>query len=174
MRKIILYIATSLDGYIAGLNHDLNWLFDDADYGYSAFYNSISTTLMGNETYRLVLTFGEFPYKDKENFVFTRNRKIKDDQNVAFISADIIDFVKKLKNKKDKAIWLIGGGEINTLLLKENLIDEMIISVHPVILGNGIPLFRDVGDSKQFEMKSFKEYKSGLVQLTYKNIHATY
>ena len=158
----------SLDGYIAGSDHNLDWLFDNDNYGYIPFYKSISTTLMGNGTYRLVLSFGEFPYKDKENFVFTRNAAKQNDHNVSFISGDIIDFVKKLKNRKDKDIWLIGGSEINTLFLKEDLIDEMIISIHPVILGKGIPLFRDIGHSRQFEIINFKEYKSGLIQITYK------
>lgn len=167
MCKVILYIATSLDGYLAGPNHELDWLYHDADYGYTEFYDSIDITLMGNETYRQVLTFGDFPYKEKENFVFTRNTGLKDDKNVKYISADIPEFVEKLKNDNGKDIWLIGGGQINSLLLKEDLIDEIINSVHPLLLGKGIPLFPGTENLKSFRMTKYKEYPSGLAQLYY-------
>jgi len=168
MRKVILYTASSLDGYIAGPNHDLDWLFDDDDYGYHSFYDSVSSTLMGNATYRLVLTFGDFPYKDKENFVFTRNSELKNNEHVQFVSANISGFVRDLKSQQGSDIWLIGGGQVNTLFLNNGLIDEMIISVHPVILGKGIPLFPAVDEPVQFKMSTFHKYKSGLVQITYK------
>lgn len=168
MRKVILYTASSLDGYIAGPNHDLDWLFDDDDYGYSHFYDSIGITLMGNETYRQVLTFGDFPYKDKENYVFTRNPGLKNNTHVQFMSSGISAFVGEKKNEKGKDIWLIGGGQINALLLKDNLIDQIILSVHPIILGNGIPLFPGLKEPQKFQMVDHKNYNSGLVQITYK------
>lgn len=168
MRKIILFIATSLDGFIAGPNGEIDWLFDDGDYGYSHFYDSIDTTLMGNETYKQVLTFGDFPYKEKENFVFTRNEKLNDNQFNKYISADISGFVKNLKNKKGKDIWLIGGGQINSIILNEDLIDEMIISIHPVLLGNGIPIFSKNAKQKTFRLTNYKQYTSGLTQVSYK------
>jgi len=167
MRKVILYIATSLDGYIAGPNHELDWLFHDNDYGYTEFYNSVDTTLMGNETYKQILTFGDFPYKGKENFVFTRNPNLQDDNNVKYIAGHISEFVKKIKKENGKNIWLIGGGQINSLLLKENLIDEIIISIHPLLLGDGISLFPGIENPKLFKMTDYKDFPSGLVQIQY-------
>ena len=100
MRNIILYIATCLDGYIARKNGDIDWLFSDFEdhgYGYAELYNSIDTTLMGNLTYEQIRTFGEFPYSDKTNYVFTRNEKAKPHPDVEFIHSDIEEFVKRLK-----------------------------------------------------------------------------
>ena len=114
-----------------------------------------------------ILTFADFPYKEKKNFVFTRNSDLKDDENVKYVSTHITEFVKKLKNENGKGIWLIGGGQINSLLLKEDLIDEIINSVHPVVLGKGIPLFPGIEKPKLFNMKDFKDYPSGLVQIYY-------
>ena len=170
MRKVKLFIATTLDGYIAGLNGEIDWLFDDADYGYKEFYASIDTMLMGNSTYKQVLTFGEFPHNDKENFVFTRNINQKNDKNVTYISKDIGAFVADLKMKSGKDIWLVGGGEINSILLSEDLIDEMIISIHPILLGAGIPLFKGPIEIKRFKLIEYKTFPSGLTQVTYAKI----
>ena len=170
MRKVILYIATSLDGYIAQINGDIDWLFTDfneSDYGYTEFYNSIDTTLIGNSTSRQILTFGEFPYTEKKNFVFTRNKTVKPHPGVSFILSDIGEFVRKLKSEYGKNIWLVGGGQINTVLLKAKLIDELIISIHPVLLGNGIPLFEKHEGEFDFTLIKNTPYSNGLVQMVY-------
>jgi dihydrofolate reductase len=168
MRSVKLFIATSLDGYIAGPNDEIDWLFTDGDYGYKKFYDSIDTTLSGYNTYRLALTFGSFPYPDKTNYVFSRLHQHHEDTPVTFISADPCQLVSDLRKKDGKDIWLVGGGQLNTLLLNAGLIDEMIISVHPIILGNGIPLFG--GHPKQLKLKllASEAFSSGLLQVTYK------
>ena len=103
---------------------------DEFDYGYSDFLDSVDTTLMGNNTYRQLQGWGlDFPYRDKANFIFTRNRKLNEDGYVKYISQKHIQFVKRLKADTGKDIWLIGGGEINTILLNERLIDELIIFI---------------------------------------------
>ena len=101
MRKLKLYIATSLDSYIAGPNGEIDWLEagGDLDYGYQGFYASIDTTLMGNATYRLTLTVDRFPYPDKSNYVFTKARPPADTAHVRFISGDIAAFVRSLKEQ---------------------------------------------------------------------------
>lgn len=170
MRKIILYIATSLDSYIARNDHSLDWLFTDQDYGYTPFLGTIDTTLMGYTTFEQVLGFGEFPYQDKKNFVFTRNHADTNYPYAVFISGNIEQIVTELKNAEGKDIWLIGGGEINTILLNANLIDSIIISIHPVILGAGIPLFTGIIRESHFELVDTVSFSSGLVQLTYKKI----
>ena len=171
MRKVILYIATSLDGYIARENGDIDWLFTDSedhDYGYSELYNSIDTTLIGNSTYEQILTFGEFPYPGKTNYVFTSNKKAKPHPSVKMIHLDIGKFVRKLKSENGKNIWLVGGGQINTVLLNANLIDELIISVHPIMLGNGIPLFEKHNGQSDLTLIKSCPYPNGLIQMTYK------
>jgi dihydrofolate reductase len=171
MRKIVLFIATSLDGYIARENGSIDWLFTDGDYGYEKFYNSIDTTLTGNATYKQALTFGEFPFKGKTNYVFTRHIPKKKDNRITFISGDIAAFGKKLKQQKGsglKDIWIVGGGEINEIFRRAGLIDELIISIHPVILGKGIPLFNDQTGISELETTSSRVYPSGLVQVHYK------
>ena len=173
MRKIKLYIAVSIDGFIADKNGRVEWLEnlpnpDFLDYGYFDMYNSIDTTLMGNITYQQVLGFDmPFPYSDKTNFVFTRNQSLTEDENVTFVNNNIIDFVKKMKSKKGKSIWLIGGGQVNSILLNANLIDEMIVSYMPIVLGDGIPLFSSNTQLKSFRLLKSETFSTGVVSLTY-------
>ena len=123
---------------------------------------------MGNKTYQQVLTFeGEFPYKDKENYVFTRNKVLEKDENVRFISSDIQTFVKNLKEQQGKNIWCIGGGEVNKLLLQANLIDEMVLSIHPILLGKGLPLFPANYPLSKWKLLKVTPFESGLVQIHY-------
>ncbi len=165
-RKLKLYIATSMDGYIAGPNGEIDWL-DSAgnlDYGYHDFYSSIDTTVMGNSTYKLTLTVDEFPYADKANYVFTRSAPPPDTANARFVSRDIASFVKSLKGLPGKDIWLIGGGQINTVMLNAGLIDEMILTVFPLVLGDGIPLFAPGANLTRFRTTGCQSYETGLVQ----------
>jgi dihydrofolate reductase len=168
MRKIILYIASSLDGYIARKNGDVDWLFTDADYGYTEFLASVDATLMGHATYKQVLTFGEFPYKDKLNYVFTRQLNLNNDENVEYVSGNIVAFTQNLKAQKGGNIWLIGGSQIINVLLRANLVDEIILSIHPIILGSGIPLFAEQEHSHSLELTNTMAYPSGLVQVNYR------
>jgi dihydrofolate reductase len=168
MRKIVLFIATSLDGFIAGKDGNVDWLFTDGDFGYKEFLQSIDTTLMGHNTYKYILQFGTFPYPDKINYVFTRNQRDQDNNPVKFITGDVVEFVKELKEEKGKNIWLIGGGQINSILLNNNLIDQMIISIHPKVLGDGIPLFKHESlTNLEYHLERHKVFERGLVQLTY-------
>jgi dihydrofolate reductase len=168
MRKVVLFIATSLDGFIAGKDGNIDWLYTDGDFGYSEFYKSIDTTLMGHNTYKDILQFGSFPYPDKRNFVFTRKEREPDQNPVAFITGGVANFVRELKSEKGKNIWLVGGGQINSILLNNNLIDQMIISIHPKVLGDGIPLFKNESlTNLEYRLENHKVFERGLVQLTY-------
>ena len=170
MRKIVLFIATSIDGYIAGKDGNTDWLFTDGDFGYSEFYNSVDTVIMGYNTYSFIKQFSQYPYPDKKNFVFSRTRRKADGNPVELIFGDVISFIKKLKKQAGKNIWLVGGGKINSLLLNANLIDQMIISIHPIALGQGIKLFKDESLKKlHFNLISHKVFERGLVQLIYEN-----
>lgn len=172
MRKIKLYIAISLDGYIAKSNGSIDWLDavpnpDKSDYGYYSFYDSIDTTLMGNATYQQVRSFDiPFPYPDKTNFVFSQTPQ-KDNSDVKFVYENVLKFVEDLKSQKGSDIWLIGGGSLNAFFLKHDLIDEMIVSIMPIILGSGIPLFASKDVEIPLNLKEVLSFESGVVQLVY-------
>ena len=123
---------------------------------------------MGNNTYRQVLTFGEFPYRDKDCYVFTRNKDKLKDENVTFVSKSAKEFISKLNLRDNKNIWLVGGASIVDEFLKSDLIDEFIITIIPILLGDGIPLFKGSSNEKKFELIDVKTFDQGLVQLYYK------
>ena len=166
MRKIKLFIACSLDGFIARKDGGIDWLSSGGDYGYKKFYASVDAVLMGRKTYELALKLGE-TYKDKRAIVFTRQKNFKKNSNVEFVS-DIVPFTKKLKNSKGKDIWIVGGGEIVSVLLNNNLVDEMRIFVHPIILGKGISLFLNVKKDVKLKLIGTSEFEDGLVKMEYK------
>ena len=164
--KLKLYIATSLDGYIAGPNGEIDWLDGggDADYGYQEFYGSIDATLMGSSTYSLTLTVDKFPYPDKTNYVFTKGTPSSNTVHVQFVSGDIAAFVRSLKRQAGKDIWLVGGGQINTVMLNAGLIDEVILTTFPLVLGEGVQLFAPGAIVHPFKSVSCQTFETGLVQ----------
>ncbi|MEK6982660.1 MAG: dihydrofolate reductase family protein [Candidatus Micrarchaeota archaeon] len=168
MVKIALFIACSLDGFIADLNGEIAWLFQDQDYGYSKFYESIDVLVMGNNTYKTTLTFDTFPHKDKECFVFSKKEKREKDENVTFVKNSVRKFILDMQKNGKKKIWLVGGSELIYEFLKENLIDEFIISIHPILLGRGINLFKESAIRKELKLIKAEKFETGLVQLTYK------
>lgn len=166
-QKIILYIAESLDGFIARENGSVDWLAPyengEEDYGYNEFYNSVGTVILGNTTYQ------QFPnsYKDKACFVFSKTVTGKQG-NVTFINENVEQFIEQLNPEGNKNIWLVGGADLVEEFLKYNLIDEFIITTIPVLLGKGIPLFKGNGDESQLKLVNAKTYDSGIVQVYYK------
>ncbi len=168
MRKVVLFIATSLDGYIARLSGAVDWLFTDEDYGYQDFFERVDVVVMGRKTYEQVLSFGAYPYGSKMSFVFTRTANRFTDSEVSFVSDDIQSLIKELQASGDGDIWLIGGAELVHSFLEQDLIDEFVISVHPILLGAGIPLFRQPFPVRSLQFQSVQSFKSGLVQLSYK------
>lgn len=177
MRKIILYIACSLDGKIADTNGSTDWLHqipnpDTSDYGYAKFFKSIDTTIMGNATYQQVLGFDvEFPYKQTENYVITRNKSLTRDEHVQYVSENIVGFINDLKNKPGKDIWSIGGAALNGLLLEHGLLDEIQIFTMPVILGKGIPLTSQLNKNISLKLINTTTYKSDVLEMRYKVIN---
>lgn len=168
MRKIRLFIASSLDGYIARKSGEVDWLFTDQDYGYTEFFNQIDTVLIGSKTYQQMLGFGEYPYQGKKGFVFSNSLQGKSDDNVEFIGGDLQGFINTLRQSSGGDIWLVGGGQIIYYFIRHGLIDELILSIHPIILGDGIPLiWKDSSLETLLELKNVKTYDSGLLQVFY-------
>lgn len=169
-RKVVLYIAASLDGFIATEEHNLDWLLSvegEGDNGYAKFYDTVDTILLGRVTYDWIMEHeqGNFPYKGKECYVFSRTKR-DNNEYVTFIDENIVPFIKKLKEKSGKRIWLVGGGELNNLFIQEGLIDELIITIVPALLGKGIPLFKDNDHQTQLRLKDMIRHNQ-FVELRY-------
>ncbi len=173
MPRIKLYIATSLDGFIARENGSIDWLTKyennpETDYGYSEFYASIGKVLMGRKTYEQALGFGEWPYREKKSYIFTRQKEpMRRENNVEFVSEDIGEFVRQLKRNTEEDIWLVGGSQIIKVFFEENLVQDLIVFVVPIILGSGIPLFDHIGKEIGFRTGRVERYENGLVKLEY-------
>jgi len=167
MGKVILYIASSLDGYVARENGNIDWLPESGTSGYDKFYKTIDTVVMGNTTYKQILTFGEYPYKDKKSFVFTRknNDKTKD-ENVKFVP-DVDKFVKDVLPNLHGNIWLVGGGQLISSFVNRGILDEIILSIIPIVLGNGISLFQNIQKETNLELIKTTSYTK-LVELHYR------
>ena len=172
MPEVILYIAASLDGYIARQDGDIDWLASverpDTDYGYAPFYQSIDVALRGRKTYELALSFGEWPYPGKPSVVFTHRNLRSERDDVTFTSARPQAVLADLAARGMKRAWLVGGAELVAAFQKERLIDEYIVSMIPVILGAGIPLFLSTGVEQGLALVDSQRFPSGLVQMTYR------
>ena len=173
-RKIILYIAASLDGYIAKPNDDLSFLSlveqKGEDYGYADFIQSIDTVIIGRKTYDWIMKqVPEYVHADKKTFVVTRTAK-PSINNTHFYTGSLKELITSLKQEQGKDIFIDGGAEVVHELLKEHLIDEFIISIIPVLVGDGTRLFKDGRPEQVLQLASTKQFDKGLVQLHYKRI----
>ncbi|WP_159476816.1 dihydrofolate reductase family protein [Chryseobacterium sp. 18068] len=174
MRKVSLFIATSLDGYIAKPNDDLSFLKivkkEGEDYGYAEFTETIDTLIIGRKTYDYVLKeLGPSHYDNgkRDVYVITRTEK-PNVGRTTFYTGNLTDLVNQLQSENGKNIYCDGGSEIINELLKNDLVDEFIISVVPVLLGNGTRLFKDGRPEQELQFVSAKTYNTGLTQLYYK------
>lgn len=172
MTKVTLYIAASLDGYIARSDGGIDWLsildIEGEDYGYAAFYDSVDAIVLGSKTYEIGLSFHEWPYSGKKSFVFTQRHLQSDREDVVFISDTVKPALKNIEAQGYENIWLVGGGALINSFLQHSLIDEYIISTIPIILGGGIQLFPPPSPEEQLELISSKQYSSGLLQAHYR------
>jgi dihydrofolate reductase len=169
-----LYIASSLDGFIARKDGTLDWLTDlsdpgGSDHGYAEFYETIDTVIMGRKTYEEVVGFDvDWPYGDSETYVVSRSpgQKIKTD-NTRLVSGEIVETLSAMKKSEGKDIWLVGGGELVSLCMQHQLVDEIILSIAPIILGDGIQLFPEITSEVKLTLEAVKTFSSGIVTLTY-------
>jgi len=168
MRKVILGLAVSLDGYIEGPNGEYDWCFTDQDYGMTEFFKRIDTLFVGRKTYEMALADdGQKTWLPKmTEYVFsTTLTGFKSDRKL--ISGDIESQVRKIKSLPGKDIWLFGGAELSNTLMNMGLIDEVWLSIHPIVLGAGKPLFSTLKERKWMTLVDSKIYDTGLVSLRY-------
>lgn len=172
-REVILYIAASLDGFVADKNNTVDFLhepdyeFDGEDHGFHKMYNGCDTLFMGNNTMKAVLGFDvPFPYEGKTVYVVTRNPDDYEHEKVTYIS-NWQEKIDELRATDGPNIWLIGGGQLNASFLAANEIDRVIITVIPCVLGEGSQLFPGYDGLKKFNLIRTESYKNGMVQLEY-------
>lgn len=168
-KKVILYIAASLDGFIATKDGSVSWLdkYNETweDYGFKSFYDSVDIVILGNTTFK------QFPnaYPDKECFVFSRKEQdLKD--NVTYFNWVPEDVMKLVTIDSNKSAWLVGGANIVNQFLQSNLIDEFIIFIMPVVLGSWVRLFWENNQELQLKLTKHKIHKSGVCEMHYKKI----
>jgi dihydrofolate reductase len=174
MSKVKLFIAASLDGKIARPDGSVSWLEEypnpeGLDYGYTDFYASIGTVVMGRKTYEEILGYDvPWPYPDAQTYVVTSNADlaISSPKTKLLHKIDEAD-VRRLASETEGDLWLVGGGEIISAFLKAGLVDEITLTVIPRILGAGIPLFPDGCPETHFNVKSAEAFSSGFVNLVY-------
>jgi dihydrofolate reductase len=182
MRRVKYFVANSLDNFIARKDGSVDWLFmDNTDYGMAEFFKSIDAVLLGRKTYELVLSQSPPPKRKSKkptgkraaepsmkSYVFSRTIDSSPDESVNLIAEKAGEFVRHLKHQTGKDIWLMGGGELARSLFAENLVDEISLNIHPVLLGAGIRLFPEIGKQLDLELLECKAHKNGCVQVAYR------
>ncbi|MFS0868654.1 dihydrofolate reductase family protein [Paenibacillus xylanilyticus] len=177
-RRVILDLAVTLDGFIEGKNGEVDWCIMDSDMGFNHFLNQIDTILYGRKSYDLwgehtpenEYTDAEKEFWDmvhtKKKYVFSKTRN-ETNHKAIYINDNILEEVIKLKNKPGKDIWLYGGANLITTFINLGLVDEFRLSIHPVVLGEGKPLFIEVKQRINLKMADTRRFTSGVVQLIY-------
>lgn len=172
MKKTILYIAASLDGFIARADGSVDWLPAPAiggeDYGYAAFLETVDTLVMGRKTYEQSLTFGPWPYGSRRCVVFSGTRGGRRDEPAEFVDGDIAACVRELKAEPgDGVIWIVGGAEVAAACLAGDVVDEIILTTAPLLLGEGIRLFPETTWATRLRLEEARGFPDGLVQQRY-------
>ncbi|WP_375559508.1 dihydrofolate reductase family protein [Bernardetia sp. OM2101] len=174
-RKVILFISMSLDGFIATKEDDISWLSmvekEGEDYGYDELQSKVDTYIVGSNTYQTILklTNGIFPQAEMYDCYVITRQEITNEGRITFYNGDIEKLIQKLKKEDGKDIYCDGGGQIVKLLQEKNLIDEYVISIIPILLGDGKRLF--IGDIEKrisLKLEEAKSFDTGLVQIRYR------
>jgi len=173
MRKLILGLAVTLDGYIEGPNGEYDWCFTDQDYALNEFFNRVDTIFIGRKSYEIAEQHASNNYgeivpgmPEMKEYVFSKTLKsVK--EGAVLISDNSIAEAKRIQELPGKDIWLYGGASLTDAFMKEGLVDELWMSVHPVLLGDGKPLFRTKDSRTKLTLLESKAYETGLVSLRY-------
>lgn len=171
MRKLILGLAVSLDGFIEGPNGEYDWCFTDQDYGLNEFFTQIDALFVGRKTYEMsIAQDGRESWLPKlKEYVFSNTlERFKSDRRLISGTPEEVEAqVRRIKSLEGKDIWLFGGAELSNFLMELNLIDELWLSVHPVMLGAGKPFLGNLKDRHWLTLIESKVYETGLVSLKY-------
>jgi dihydrofolate reductase len=170
MRKVILGVAVSLDGFIEDSNGEYDWCFTDQDYGLSAFFKRIDTIFMGRKSYEVAQSHsstGPNPWEEMTTYVFSNTLTEVSGKNTRLASGDVAETVANLRREPGKDMWLFGGAELTTAFINEGLVDEIWVSIHPIVLGAGKPLFQNIKERKNVKLVEHNVYETGLVSLVY-------
>lgn len=174
MPQTILYIATSLNGYIARPDGNIDWLTSfpypaSGDYGYAHLLSHIGTIIMGRRTYTELCSFGiDWPYTNMDTYIITGNKHLEvRTPRTYLLHHDFETFMNQLKASAKQDIWLVGGGEIVTMFANLDLIDRMIISIIPKVISDGIPLFAGSPIDSDWSLINTETFETGVVNLTY-------
>ncbi|MGQ0657941.1 MAG: dihydrofolate reductase family protein [Chromatiales bacterium] len=174
MPEVIYYVAASLDAYIATPEGGVEWLSPyespGDDYGYAAFYQSVDAVVMGSRTYEKSLALGEWPCPGKPTWVFTRRSLRAAEASVTLTAATPVQLMSELDAQGLLRVWLVGGGALASSFRAHGLITEYIVSVIPVILGAGIPLFTPPTRRESLTLVESQRYPNGLMQLRYRGV----
>jgi dihydrofolate reductase len=165
MRNVILNVAVSLDGFIEGAKGEYDWCFTDQDYGMKDFLESIDAVFYGRKSYEMILSAdpsGANPFGDLETYVFSETLKTPY-PGTHLISDNLVQRVKELKESVGKNIWLFGGASLLHTFFENDLVDELSLAVHPILLGEGKPLFQKSGGRTSLNLVHSTPYLSGLV-----------
>jgi dihydrofolate reductase len=181
MRKVKYGVGVSLDGYISAPDGSVDWLHratskaKGEDFGMGEFFKSIDTVLMGRKTYEDALKLGmaKGGYPKIKNYVFSRTLPAGMREGIEFVSDDLAKIITSLKQQPGKDIWLCGGGELARSALKALVLDQLILGIAPILIGGGRPTFPADFPEAQLELVECKQYKGGVVGLTYDVIQPT-
>ncbi|RFZ81415.1 dihydrofolate reductase [Mucilaginibacter terrenus] len=167
MRKIILNVAVTLDGFIEGPNGEYDWCLTDQDYGMAAFFEETDAIFIGRKSYELIKA-EDYSFPGKKMYVFSDTLTPGKNEDVEVIPSTNFDHaIDGILNEAGKSIWMFGGASLLSAFIKKNLVAEVLLSVHPVILGSGKPLFGNLEQKLDLELISQQTYNTGLVQLRY-------
>ena len=175
MRKVIFGVSTSLDNYVARKDGGIDWILGDEEAAsrMADFWKTLDTIVIGRKPYEPVLNSGKpFPtIPGVKNYVLSHTLKEVSDKNVEIIREDAAEFVRKLKTEEGKGISVLSGGLLAKPLFEANLIDEVVVNIHPILLGSGIPLFHEMSQQIDLELIECKTFKNGCVSVTYRVKH---
>ena len=173
--KITLYVAVSVDGFLAAEDGGVEWLEafqsdlegGDDDLGYEEFVADVDCLVMGSKTYEQVLEFGEWPYEEKPTYVLTRRNLPVAAESVELVEGDASDLAGRLK-RQYRHVWLVGGAQLARSLLRADQIEELRLNVIPILLSSGIPLFGDTGRTRELDLLDATTRVNGIVELHYR------
>ncbi len=166
MRKVTLNLAMSLDGFIEGPNGEYDWCFADQDYGMTDFLNNADAIFLGRKSYEVLMEAGPEMFAALKLYVFTDTLTSVEGSTEIIRSANFNERVDEIRHQPGGNIWLYGGAELVAAFVAQKQINEFVLSVHPVILGSGKPLFK-VADRTNLMFLGSESFSSGLVQLRY-------